>query len=119
MARIADPAGHVIPGYARRTCSARGRLITQHRMYNHEALPRVTPFFHLSFRKKPQMVDRPAHLSKFEFVTLSSLRAVQLLQGSVPRITTPHKRVIIAQMEVAHGLDVRSDNLPTLAVLPD
>ena len=65
------------------------------------------------------MVDRPAHLSKFEFVTLSSLRAVQLLQGSVPRITTPHKRVIIAQMEVAHGLDVRSDNLPTLAVLPD
>ena len=71
------------------------------------------------FPKDASMVDRPAHLSKFEFVTLSSLRAVQLLQGSVPRITTAHKRVIIAQMEVAQGLVVRSDNLPTVAVLPD
>jgi DNA-directed RNA polymerase subunit K/omega len=60
------------------------------------------------------MVERPAHLSKYEFVILSSLRAVQLLQGSTPRITSVHKRVIIAQMEVASGLVVRADDLPPL-----
>ena len=60
------------------------------------------------------MVERPAHLSKYEFVILSSLRAVQLLQGSTPRITSAHKRVIIAQMEVASGLVVRADDLPPI-----
>jgi len=64
------------------------------------------------------MVDRPAHLSKFEFVILSSLRAVQLLNGSTPRITSEHKRVVIAQMEVANSLVVRSDNLAPI-VMPD
>jgi len=64
------------------------------------------------------MVERPAHLSKFEFVILSSLRAVQLLRGSVPRITSVHKRVVIAQMEVASGLVIRTDDLPPLDVIP-
>ena len=64
------------------------------------------------------MVERPAHLSKFEFVILSSLRAVQLLNGSTPRITSVHKRVVIAQMEVANGLVVRSDNLPPIEAPP-
>ena len=64
------------------------------------------------------MIERPAHLSKFEFVILSSLRAVQLLRGSTPRITSVHKRVVIAQMEVASGLVVRADDLPPLGVLP-
>jgi DNA-directed RNA polymerase subunit K/omega len=59
------------------------------------------------------MVERPAHLSKFEFVVLSSLRAVQLLRGSTPRVDGVHKRVIIAQMEVASGLVVRAaDSVP-------
>lgn len=54
------------------------------------------------------MVERPAHLSKFEFVILSSLRAVQLLRGCTPKVEGAHKRVVIAQMEVASGLVVRS-----------
>jgi DNA-directed RNA polymerase subunit K/omega len=54
------------------------------------------------------MVERPAHLSKFEFVILSSLRAVQLLRGCTPKVDGAHKRVVIAQMEVASGLVVRS-----------
>jgi DNA-directed RNA polymerase subunit K/omega len=54
------------------------------------------------------MVERPAHLSKFEFVILSSLRAVQLLRGCTPRVEGVHKRVVIAQMEVANGLVVRA-----------
>ena len=58
------------------------------------------------------MVERPAHLQKFEFVVLSSLRAVQLLRGSTARIPDAHKRVVIAQMEVASGLVLRSDDLP-------
>ena len=53
------------------------------------------------------MVERPAHLSKFEFVILSSLRAVQLLRGCTPKVDGVHKRVVIAQMEVANGLVVR------------
>jgi DNA-directed RNA polymerase subunit K/omega len=64
------------------------------------------------------MIERPSHLSKFEFVILSSLRAVQLLRGSTPRITSVHKRVVIAQMEVASGLVVRADDLPPLGVTP-
>ena len=58
------------------------------------------------------MIERPSHLSKFEFVTLSSLRAVQLLRGCIPRIASGHKRVVIAQMEVASGLVVRADDFP-------
>jgi DNA-directed RNA polymerase subunit K/omega len=54
------------------------------------------------------MVERPAHLSKFEFVILSSLRAVQLLRGCTPKVQGAHKRVVIAQMEVASGLVVRA-----------
>jgi DNA-directed RNA polymerase subunit K/omega len=54
------------------------------------------------------MVERPAHLSKFEFVILSSHRAVQLLRGCTPKVDGAHKRVVIAQMEVANGLVVRA-----------
>jgi DNA-directed RNA polymerase subunit K/omega len=62
------------------------------------------------------MVERPAHLQKFEFVILSSLRAVQLLRGSTARISSAHKRVVIAQMEVANGLVLRADDLPADSV---
>jgi DNA-directed RNA polymerase subunit K/omega len=65
--------------------------------------------FHFSFEAST-MVERPDHFSKFEFVILSSLRAVQLLRGSIPRVTSVHKRVVIAQMEVASGLVARADD---------
>ncbi len=59
------------------------------------------------------LVERPAHLSKFEFVVLSSLRAVQLLRGCTPRVDGVHKRVVIAQMEVASGVVVRAEDSVT------
>jgi DNA-directed RNA polymerase subunit K/omega len=57
------------------------------------------------------MVKRPSHLAAFEFAVLSSLRAVQLLRGCTPRVEGVHKRVVIAQLEVASGHIVRSDSI--------
>lgn len=37
----------------------------------------------------------------FEFIVLSSLRAAQLMRGSIPRVDASHKRMVIAQLEVA------------------
>jgi DNA-directed RNA polymerase subunit K/omega len=54
---------------------------------------------------------RPAGLGAFEFVVLSTLRAVQLMRGCTPKIDRrSHKLTVIAQSEVAAGLvaDVRS-----------
>ena len=49
------------------------------------------------------MVNRPSGVNSFEFVILSALRAAQLMQGSVPRVTAAPKAVITAQREVAEG----------------
>ena len=49
------------------------------------------------------MVTPPAHYNLFEFVVLSSLRAQQLLAGSVPRVDGDHRPATLAQMEVAAG----------------
>jgi DNA-directed RNA polymerase subunit K/omega len=54
------------------------------------------------------MVHRPPGLSAFEFVVLASLRAVQLSRGCTPRVEGAHKRIVIAQLEVASGLVARS-----------
>jgi hypothetical protein len=43
-------------------------------------------------------------MGTFQFVVLSSLRAVQLTRGCRPRVEVgDHKRNVIAQMEVAEG----------------
>lgn len=49
------------------------------------------------------MVIRPTHLNAYEFVVISSLRAQQLLAGSVPRLPGQHGAATMAQMEVADG----------------
>lgn len=56
------------------------------------------------------MVRLPPGLSKFEFVVLASLRAGQLSRGCTPRVEGAHKRIVIAQLEVACGLVVRAPN---------
>ena len=42
-------------------------------------------------------------VGRYEFVILSSLRAHQLMAGSIPRMTGDHKKTTIACMEVAAG----------------
>ena len=54
------------------------------------------------------MVRRPPQLSAFEFVVLASLRAVQLSRGCTPRVEGAHKRIVIAQLEVASGAVARA-----------
>ena len=49
-------------------------------------------------------------MNKFEFAVVSSLRAVQLMRGCVPRVVTAQKMIMTAQLEVATGKVVR---LPT------
>jgi hypothetical protein len=49
------------------------------------------------------MVSRPVHISAYEFVVLSTLRAKQLLAGCVPRVEGDHSASTMAQMEVAGG----------------
>ena len=39
----------------------------------------------------------------FEFVTVSVLRAAQLMRGCTPRVPRAHKAVVTAQREVAAG----------------
>ena len=48
------------------------------------------------------MVPHPG-IGTFEFIVLASLRAAQLMQGCTPRVGATHKRMTIAQMEVAAG----------------
>jgi DNA-directed RNA polymerase subunit K/omega len=49
------------------------------------------------------MVDRNKLPNAFQFVTVASARAQQLLKGSVPRVQGPSKPARIAQQEVATG----------------
>lgn len=50
------------------------------------------------------MIHRPEGMGAFQFVVLSSLRAVQLTRGCRPRVDPgDHKRNVIAQLEVAEG----------------
>ena len=54
------------------------------------------------------LVRPPPQLSTFEFVILASLRAVQLSRGCTPRVEGAHKRIVIAQLEVASGAVARA-----------
>ena len=56
------------------------------------------------------MVNRPIDVNPFEFVVVAALRAQQLLAGCVPRLEGPHGAATMAQMEVAGGRVVRTDD---------
>lgn len=49
------------------------------------------------------MVTRPPAFNAYEFVVIASLRAKQLLSGSVPRLEGDHSASTMAQMEVSGG----------------
>jgi DNA-directed RNA polymerase subunit K/omega len=49
------------------------------------------------------VIRRPAGIGAFEFVTLSKLRAAQLMRGCRPRLDAEHKATVIAQLEVSEG----------------
>ncbi len=51
------------------------------------------------------MINRPSHIGAFEFVILAALRTAQLTRGCVPKVDDgPHRRTVIAQLEVSAGL---------------
>jgi hypothetical protein len=55
------------------------------------------------------MVRRPVQFGGYMFSVLSSLRAAQLVQGSIPRVVVgTHKLITTAQMEVAEEKVVQS-----------
>ncbi|MBP7778607.1 MAG: hypothetical protein KA371_15940 [Acidobacteria bacterium] len=60
------------------------------------------------------MIDRPDHMAAFEFVVVSSLRALQLVKGSTPRVPAGHRHTTTARAEVAGGLVVREPAPPNL-----
>jgi DNA-directed RNA polymerase subunit K/omega len=55
------------------------------------------------------MVPRPATYNPYEFVTVSALRAKQLLAGCTPRLEGQHSPATMAQMEVAAGRVAKAD----------
>jgi DNA-directed RNA polymerase subunit K/omega len=56
------------------------------------------------------MVIRPPHINAYEFVVVSSLRAKQLLAGCIARMSGAHNAATMAQMEVAAGHVVRTND---------
>jgi DNA-directed RNA polymerase subunit K/omega len=52
--------------------------------------------------------QHPAGIGAFQFVTLASLRAMQLMRGCRPRIDGTHKNTVIAQLEVSQGKVVQA-----------
>jgi DNA-directed RNA polymerase subunit K/omega len=59
------------------------------------------------------MVQRPDSINAFEFVVISSLRAAQLMRGCTPQITSTHKVIVTAQLEVAAGKVAKLAASPT------
>ena len=49
------------------------------------------------------MIHRASAANSFEFVRVASLRAAQLMNGSVPRVPVRRTPVLTAQLEVASG----------------
>jgi DNA-directed RNA polymerase subunit K/omega len=54
------------------------------------------------------VIHRPTVTNAFEFVTLASLRAAQLMRGCTPRVGASPKAVVTAQREVAEGKVIRA-----------
>ena len=63
------------------------------------------------------MIHRPPSIGAFEFVVLASLRASQLMRGCIPRTEGIHKKIVIAQLEVAEG-KVEREAAPPVVVAP-
>ena len=63
------------------------------------------------------MILMPPGMGKFEFARLSSLRAQQLIQGCIPRVSPSLKPTTTAQREVAQGeiRDVSQDDADATA----
>ena len=55
------------------------------------------------------MIGRPFDSNPYEFVTIASQRAHQLMAGCIPLLTGDHKATTMAQMEVAAGMIGRVD----------
>ena len=72
------------------------------RLYSRLELPVILLVPHHGHRRGT-MVTRPAAFNPYEFVVIASLRAKQLLSGSVPRAEGDHCASTMAQMEVAAG----------------
>lgn len=65
------------------------------------------------------MVKRPVQFGGYMFSVLSSLRAAQLINGSVPRVIVgTHKVITTAQMEVAEEKVAQSDDSTALPLEP-
>ena len=64
-------------------------------------------------------MQRPSGIGAFQFVILSSLRAVQLQRGCTPRIEGVHKHTVTAQLEVSEGKVIQSLIEPLLPVVID
>jgi DNA-directed RNA polymerase subunit K/omega len=47
-------------------------------------------------------------MSAFEFVVVCSMRAKQLINGCVPRVTAEHRHTTTARSEVATGVVART-----------
>lgn len=47
------------------------------------------------------MIQPPNEMGLFQFVTIASLRAGQLMRGCRPRVDGDHTTAILAQLEVA------------------
>ena len=62
------------------------------------------------------MVHNPDTIGTFEFIIVSSLRAAQLMRGCTPRIESTHKRIVVAQQEVASGLVLGERVVPPAGV---
>jgi len=57
-------------------------------------------------------MQRPAGVGAFQFVILSSLRAVQLARGCRPRLDGDHKHTVMAQLEVSQGMVTQEPTPP-------
>ncbi len=53
-------------------------------------------------------------MNAYEFAVVSSLRAKQLMSGSIPRVSTTQKTIMTAQLEVAAGLVAKAPDEPEI-----
>ena len=70
-----------------------------------------------SSRRRFPLIHRPPSIGAFEFVVLSSLRASQLMRGCIPKTEGVHKKIVIAQLEVAEG-KVEREAAPPIVAAP-
>jgi DNA-directed RNA polymerase subunit K/omega len=54
------------------------------------------------------VIERPDHMSAFEFVVVCAMRTEQLIKGCTPRVTAAGRHTTTARQEVATGVVVRT-----------